>query len=275
MSKSTDTGNSFSKIRLLGAAIDLLTASDLINVVEQCIDDSQKIVIANHNLHSLCLSHRPDKTIELFRSFYSTANYTVADGMSVIALGWLYGKAMRREHRIAYNDWLPHVLPLVVERGWRVFYLGSSPEASERGAQALHDQYPRLQLEVHHGHFDASLDGEDNQRVLAMIAEYQPHLLFVGMGMPRQEAWIVENLREIRANAILTSGATLDYIAGVKRMAPRWMGRIGMEWAFRLITEPRRLAFRYLVEPWGLVGVILRSQFQFLRRPTSVVGDSE
>jgi N-acetylglucosaminyldiphosphoundecaprenol N-acetyl-beta-D-mannosaminyltransferase len=70
------------------------------------------------------------------------------------------------------------------------------------------------------------------------------------MGMPRQEHWIVDHLDKLSVNVILNGGAALDYFAGVIPTPPRWAGRLGLEWLFRLMAEPRRLWFRYLVEPW-------------------------
>ena len=95
------------------------------------------------------------------------------------------------------------------------------------------------------------------------------------MGVPRQERWIHENRNDIEANVILPSGATLDYIAGAKRMAPRWMGALGLEWAFRLATEPRRLAHRYLVEPWGLLNAVVKNSLQTPREQMSPVQQEE
>jgi N-acetylglucosaminyldiphosphoundecaprenol N-acetyl-beta-D-mannosaminyltransferase len=79
------------------------------------------------------------------------------------------------------------------------------------------------------------------------------------MGMPRQERWIEANLDAIQANVILATGAVLDYVARVIPTPPRWSGPLGLEWAFRLAAEPRRLASRYLIEPWTLVPTILRN----------------
>ena len=76
--------------------------------------------------------------------------------------------------------------------------------------------------------------------------------------MPRQEQWILENLENIDTNAILTSGACIDYVAGVVKTPPRWMGKIGLEWLYRLITEPRRLWKRYLIEPWFIAGLFFK-----------------
>ncbi len=70
--------------------------------------------------------------------------------------------------------------------------------------------------------------------------------------MPRQEAWVAAHLDAIEAPVILTCGACMDYVAGVVPTPPRWAGRVGLEWLFRLLAEPRRLARRYLVEPWSV-----------------------
>jgi len=201
----------------------------------------------------------------VFRRFYDDAQYTLADGMSIVALGKLYGQKINYQHRVAYNDWLPIMLPIAVQNGWRLFYLGSTADVADKGARVLTARFPGLQIKTHDGHFDVQRHGADNLKVLAQISEYQPHILFVGMGVPRQEQWIQENRDAIDANVILPSGATLDFIAGAKRMAPRWMGAIGLEWAFRLATEPRRLASRYLVEPWGLLSAVATNSLQTSR----------
>lgn len=244
----------------LGVRIDLITPDELIRFIESTVRSESQAVIAHHNSHSLCLFHQNIPGSKQFHDFYRHAQLTLADGMSTVALGRLHGQPISREHRIAYNDWLPVILRTAVRNHWRVLYLGSQPQVASIGEQKLRAQYQGLELVLHHGHFDTAPGGKENQEVLESIRTFQPHLLFVGMGMPRQECWIDQNIQSISANVILTSGATLDYIAGCKRMAPRWMGRIGLEWAFRLATEPTRLAHRYLVEPWGLLRVILANK---------------
>lgn len=255
-------------ITFLGARIDLVTSESLLELVYDCIVNRRKAVIASHNLHSLCLQSGSHCDAPSFRRFYTDADYILADGMSAVLLGKLHGKKISRRHRVPFNDWLPVVLPVAVENSWRIFYLGSTVAAAEKGAGVLRARYPGLRLKVHHGHFDAQYDSDSNKRVVSEISRYRPHILFVGMGMPRQELWIQDNRDRLDANVILPSGATLDYVAGAKRMAPRWMGTLGLEWAFRLATEPRRLAYRYLLEPWGLVLAIVTTQLPW-RRPMS------
>lgn len=99
---------------------------------------------------------------------------------------------------------------------------------------------------------------QQNLETLAAINAYQPHVLMVGMGMPRQEYWILDNIEHIHTNAILTAGACMDYLAGAIPTPPRWMGKMGLEWLYRLLSEPKRLWRRYLVEPWFVAGLFLR-----------------
>jgi N-acetylglucosaminyldiphosphoundecaprenol N-acetyl-beta-D-mannosaminyltransferase len=80
--------------------------------------------------------------------------------------------------------------------------------------------------------------------------------------MPRQEHWIADNLDDLAANAILTAGAAMDYVAGVVPTPPRWMGSAGLEWIFRLFHEPRRLWRRYLVEPWFVLRLFAAELWQ-------------
>jgi N-acetylglucosaminyldiphosphoundecaprenol N-acetyl-beta-D-mannosaminyltransferase len=257
-------------IAFLGVKIDLITADRLLDLVSDCIRAQRKAVIAHHNLHSLCLHRSSPTDATSLRRFYNETLYTLADGMSIVVLGRLLGHRISARHRIAYNDWLPLMLPVAIDRGWRIFYLGSAAEVSAKGAEVLRARYPGLQLKAHHGHFEAQYGSDSNAKVVAEISEYRPHILFVGMGVPRQERWIQENLNDLDVNVILPSGATLDYIAGAKRMAPRWMGKLGLEWAFRLATEPRRLAFRYLVEPWSLLNPVMPNGLEKPRRPKSI-----
>jgi len=86
------------------------------------------------------------------------------------------------------------------------------------------------------------------------------------MGMPRQEYWISNNFSDLTANIILPSGAAIDYIAGVVPTPPRWSGKIGLEWLFRFVVEPKRLAYRYLIEPFFVLRLLGVEVFSRLKR---------
>lgn len=238
--------------------MNALSVPELNALITKAVSCNQRWIIANHNLHSIYLYHHDSK----MRAFYAKANYTHVDGMALVFLGRLLGLSLRREHRVTYADWVDPLMAEVAQQAWRVFYLGSKPGVAEQGATILQQSFPGLQIATAHGYFNTHSDSQENQAILAAIKAYQPHVLMVGMSMPRQEHWILDNLDQISANVILPSGAAIDYVAGVVPTPPRWAGGWGLEWLFRLIAEPRRLWQRYLVEPWFLLRWLLADRFQ-------------
>jgi N-acetylglucosaminyldiphosphoundecaprenol N-acetyl-beta-D-mannosaminyltransferase len=112
---------------------------------------------------------------------------------------------------------------------------------------------------VRDGYFDMAADSADSVAIRDEIEAFAPDVVMVGMGMPRQEAWVVRNHALIKPCAIFTVGAAFDYEAGVQKAAPRWMGRLGVEWLFRLVVDPMRLFRRYCIEPWSLIPAALRT----------------
>ena len=101
-------------------------------------------------------------------------------------------------------------------------------------------------------------NSEENLRIIKKINQFSPNILMVGMGMPRQERWILNNFKQVSANAVLSSGACFDYIAGEQKTPPRFLGKIGLEWFYRLINDPKRLSRRYFVEPILLIPVVFK-----------------
>lgn len=243
------------RYNLLGVQIDALTISQLNSLISQAVQSKNKSIIAHHNMHSIYLYHHDLK----MKAFYAKADYVHIDGMALVIMGKLLGFPLKREHRVTYADWVWQLIPEAVNQGWRVFYLGSKPGVAAKGAQILHDKFLGLEMATVHGYFHASPKNLENQIVLAQINAYNPHVLMVGMGMPRQEHWILDNLDQIQTNVILTCGACIDYVAGVIPTPPRWMGKVGLEWLYRLFSEPKRLWKRYLVEPWFLLKILFQS----------------
>jgi N-acetylglucosaminyldiphosphoundecaprenol N-acetyl-beta-D-mannosaminyltransferase len=238
----------------LGINVQHLTMGALNTVIETIINHEGRAVIANHNLHSVHLYHS-DPTLRLF---YERATFTHADGMGVVLLSRLCGCHLSREHRTTYVDWLPSLMALAVRNRWRVFYLGSKSGVLEKGAALLRKDHPGLMLHTHHGYFDSRPNSVENQLLLDRINVLRPHLLLVGMGMPRQEHWIAKHSTSLDCNVILPAGAAMDYVAGAIPTPPRWAGRMALEWFFRLLAEPRRLSYRYLIEPWLVAWIVVR-----------------
>jgi N-acetylglucosaminyldiphosphoundecaprenol N-acetyl-beta-D-mannosaminyltransferase len=249
----------FESYRMLGLRLHPLTAQALLTAVAQAIDQNTQRIIGHHNLHSAYLMRHDAK----LRQFHEVAQIGYIDGMPLVLMGRLLGYPLHRAHRITLLDFLPAFLDVAARHGWRIFWLGGEPGVSERGAASLCQQHEGLQLLTHHGYFD--LEGPENNRLVQHINASNVDVLMVGMGMPRQEQWVLENRHRLNPCVIWCCGATMDYIAGAIPTPPRWMGRVGLEWLYRLCSEPGRLWKRYLVEPWALAPLVVGDLWRHLR----------
>jgi len=238
--------------RLLGLRLNAITEPELYEVLAEAVEAGRRCVIAHHNLHSIYLYHHDAK----MRAFYERAHYIYADGVPLVYLGRFLGHPFRLEHRSTCAEYVYAFMAQAARRGWRVFYLGSSPGVPERGAEVLREKAPGLRIATAHGYFSA--DNEENQKVLETINAFQPDVLMVGMGMPRQEHWILDNLESIQANVVISVGGCMNYVAGTTPTPPHWMGPILFQGIFRLLNDPRRLWRRYLLEPWFVLRLVLR-----------------
>jgi N-acetylglucosaminyldiphosphoundecaprenol N-acetyl-beta-D-mannosaminyltransferase len=250
-------------VRLLGVNVHPFTRPELEACVVDAVAARRHSIIANHNLHSLYLYHH-DTAV---RAFYEQAAAVHIDGMSLVLFGKLLRLPLSRAHRLTPLDWIRPLLAEASLRRWRVFYLGGRPGVAERGAARLRAEFSGLALETAHGYFDASREGRENRAVLDTINRYRPDLLLVGMGMPRQEHWILENREALDAGALFNVGGLMDYIAGETATPPRWLGRLGLEWLFRLVSDPARLWKRYLIEPWFVLRIFAAALLRKKPRP--------
>jgi N-acetylglucosaminyldiphosphoundecaprenol N-acetyl-beta-D-mannosaminyltransferase len=161
--------------------------------------------------------------------------------------------------RVAGSDLLVPLLKLAARRQWSVYLLGGAPGVAPLVATLLSER------------FGITVAGWDDSRIgsdgidpaglsIERIKAARPDLVFVALGPPKQELWIHHALDEISPAVALGVGASLDFLAGKYRRAPAWMGRIGLEWLFRLLQEPRRLWRRYLVEGPRFASIVLATR---------------
>jgi N-acetylglucosaminyldiphosphoundecaprenol N-acetyl-beta-D-mannosaminyltransferase len=248
------TGRRFPTCRILGVDVTPMTREGLFDAVREQIETGERCVIAHHNVHSVYLYHHDAK----MREFFASAKYVFIDGAPLVRLGRLLGYATTFEHRISSVHWIRPLVRLANESGWRIYLLGGEPGQAERSARVLEQEGPRVEMRAAHGFFAPTPGHPENEAVLADIAQFRPHILCVGMGMPRQERWILENRNRIDATVVFSLGALFARLAGDLATPPLWMSRWSMEWVHRLATQPREVWRRYLIEPWWLVPYLMR-----------------
>ena len=203
-------------------------------------DVTQHVVTANAQFYVLA-EERED-----FRNCIRGADYVCADGVSiVVACKWL-GRA--KATRIPGVDLVSDLCGGAAGLALKVFFLGGNPGAAERSAAILTERFPGLRVAgICCPPKGFQSDPELLGNVLSQIKESRAAILFVALGAPFQEFFIQDHIRPMNIPVAIGIGGSLDIIAGEFKRAPRYMQRLGLEWAFRLAQEPRRLARRYIV----------------------------
>lgn len=253
------------RMKALGAWLDFVKPEEVMLFLLRAVRARRQVVIANHNSHSLYLMRRE----RWLREFYDSADLVQVDSQPLILWSKLRGRAAQRFHRSTYLDWRETFWAMAAAEGLKVYFVGGEPGVADRATEALKSRWPGAEIGCHHGYFDCGDGAAANEEVLNKIAAFAPDVLLVGMGMPRQELWIHRNLDRLPHCAILPVGAAFDYEAGHQTAAPRWMGRLGVEWAYRLFADPRRMFSRYCIEPWFLLGAVLNDTVRPLDRAKS------
>lgn len=239
---------------LLGFFAHPGTLEDYLQLTEDTIAGDKRRNVLYHNLHSLYSYF----TSASLREHYQ-GNTVLVDGMPLIWLMRLCRIQVTRDHRLTYVDFITPLMQLARDRGWQVFHLGQQADIQARALDILRERCPGLQISGHDGYFDQSAGSAESQAVIDRINASGARILLIGFGAPRQEAWLHAHREQIDVPIVFTCGACMEYVAGAVRTPPRWMGKLGLEWSFRLLENPRRFAFRYLVEPVLLGAILLRN----------------
>ena len=229
---------------LLGTQLNLLTPAALFKAIESGRGtENTPILVGHHNMHSLLRLQKDPAVVE----FYSYCRYCYLDGQALAVVLRLLGVRHKELSGFSLMNDLPALLQRAEGAGWRVAYIGSQPGVIELAEQRFRKLVPKLAFRLYHGYQG------NYEQTLEDLAQFAPDLLLVGMGMPKQELWILRHLQRLPASVILQAGGTLDYLAGEQARPPRWIYRIGFAWFYRLVHSPRRLGRRYLLEPLCLV----------------------
>lgn len=229
----------------LGVTVTPLTADDVVAFVLTHAKAKTGFLIGNLNLHGVYMFH----TNDVFREFCEKSDLVLVDGAPVAWAGGISGNK-----RIGSTDWLDALLPRA--EGLRILAIGGTPRASAAAKQAITSSFPLVTWDATDGFAGSKMTPELIQSIR------DSDLVLVGMGMPIQERWILEHSEYLQNKVVANVGGCFDYYAGTQHLAPRWMGRLGIEWVYRLAKNPSRLWHRYLVEPFKLAWVLFRKRVQ-------------
>lgn len=220
-----------------------------LSLVTSAITDKRPWLICFANAHTVNIARRNEQFAEALDSAL-----VLNDGIGVeLASRWLYRQSF--PDNLNGTDFTPDLLQGLPPKT-SIFLLGGPTGAAERASDAILERHPHLIIAgTHHGFFAKAKEGEINEQIDASGAD----LVLAAMGNPRQELWAAAQIRALGI-PVLCVGALLDFYAGTARRAPGWLRRVRLEWAWRLMLEPRRLARRYLIGNPSFLAHMLRAR---------------
>jgi exopolysaccharide biosynthesis WecB/TagA/CpsF family protein len=243
------------RVQLGSTLIDQLSFEQAIERIRAFLWSGRAHQIVTVNLDFLSIAERSQEFMETI----NRADLAVADGMPLVWLSRLRGQPLPA--RITGVDLVDACCELAVESGRGVWLMGAGPGVAQTAALRLMERHPGLRVVGMYTPSMGPLKRKENARIKRMIQESNPGFLFVALGAPRQDLWIREHLQEMNVPVAMGVGCVFDLLAGVSNRAPGWMQASGLEWAYRLVREPRRLWRRYLVNDLPLFcRLLLRSR---------------
>lgn len=179
-----------------------------------------------------------------YASIVNDADMVIPDGMPLVWMQKLQGR--KDAARTRANDMMIRLCELAEEKGWPVGFYGASRKVIDQILARAERDLPSLQIAYAFSPPFRPLASEEERDIIREINKAKPVFLFVGLGCPKQERWMAKNTTNLSA-IMFGVGASFDFFAGNVKESPDWLGRLGLEWLFRLWQEPKRLWYRYLV----------------------------
>ena len=227
------------KFCILGVQISAIDMNDACSLVKEAVLKRQKKYICVCPVSTIMECKRNEKVLTSVNS----ADLVAPDGMPVVWLGKL--KGYKDTEKVYGPDLMLEICRISGDRGYKNYFYGSTFEVLNKLNRKLKSIFPDFPLTGMYSPPFRDLSPKEDEEIIGMINEANPDVLWIGLGSPKQDIWMYEHRQKLNVPVIIGVGAAFDFIAGTKKQAPRWMQKIGMEWLFRLSSEPKRLWKRY------------------------------
>jgi N-acetylglucosaminyldiphosphoundecaprenol N-acetyl-beta-D-mannosaminyltransferase len=229
-------------LTLFNMPMNNVNLQETLDAIGRHIDAGEQGYVVTPNVdHAVEFDENPD-----FRAAYQSAALVLADGMPIIWAGKLFGKPLKA--KISGSDLIYWLSEYAAQKGYSIFLLGAREGVADQAAKKLVEKYPGLKIAgTHSPPLGFEKSEETNRKVINLVRDSGADICFVALGAPKQDLWSWRYHKEAGAKLFLGVGASFDFVAGTIQRAPVWMQRTGLEWTWRIMQEPRRMAHRYLI----------------------------
>lgn len=219
-------------IYVLGVPFDTVTMEQAVEKVKGFLCEKRQHIVCTPNPEIVMEAQNDDKLMNILKS----ADLVVADGVGVVWASKYSEKKLTE--RVAGYDLVQKLFDEIKDTEHTVYFFGGAPGVSLAAAKKMEQKYPNLKIVGgHNGYFDE----KEEKRILNDIKKLSPSILLVGLGSPKQEKWIYENIRLTNVKVAIGVGGSFDVMSGKIKRAPDIFCKMGLEWFYRLATQPSRI----------------------------------
>lgn len=241
------------RMKFLNIQIDNLT-------MREAIEEADKLI--NNNKYNYVVTPNVDHIVKLeedreFLEVYNKADLILTDGMPLVWVSRIKKNPIKE--KISGSDYFPQLCEFSVNKGYKIFLLGAAEGVADKAKINLENKYNGINIVgTYSPKYGFENDKNEINKIIKIINEAKPDILAVGVGAPKQEKFIYKYLHELKVPLSLGIGATIDFEAGNIKRAPKWMQKIGLEWFYRFIKEPRRMFKRYFVDDMKFIKILIK-----------------
>ena len=239
------------KIKLLNTYVNNVSMQETTDAIEALIHADKKSYVVAVNV-DVILKIEQDT---LLKELTDKADMVLVDGKPLIWISKIHKKPIKA--KISGSDLVPRLCEISAKKGYTMFILGGMDGIAEKAKKRLEKKLPGIKIVgTYAPPFGFEKDEQELAKINNMISEAHPELLITCFGCPKQEKFIYNNIDKYDAKVSVCAGATVDFLAGNVKRAPKWMSEHGLEWFYRFLQEPKRMFKRYFVDDVKILGLV-------------------
>lgn len=242
-----------SRIKFLNTHIDNVTMGEAVNRIDRLVQKHNNSYVVTPNLDHIVMIEQD----ALFKEIYEHASLILTDGQPLIWISKF--KKTPIIEKVSGSDLFPQVCELAEKKEYSIFILGAAAGVADKAAANLCKRYPNLIIS---GTYSPNFGFEENanevKKIHSVITELKPDILAVSLGSPKGEKFIYKYRKMLNVPVCMSIGATIDFEAGNVKRAPKWLSNCGLEWLYRTLKEPKRLAKRYWNDALSVIPIIIK-----------------
>ena len=238
------------RIQFMNIMIDNVTVQEAVDYARSCIENDQHIYVVTPNVDHIVKLQKDEK----FLTAYQKAGLVAVDGTPIMLVARKYKTPLKE--KITGPVLTEEIIKMAAEYGYSIFFLGAGEGVGEMAANNLLKKYPFRYVGYYSPPFGFEKDDTERKHIIDVVNQSKADIVIAGMGSPKTEIFLSEVCQELHCHVSLSVGAAIDFFAGTVKRCPKWINRIGMEWFYRFLKEPKRMFKRYFVDDIAFIGLI-------------------